>query len=126
MPPERERLEALARRLGLEMWTCGICLPCLTFVAFPLDKGDERQARREARKIAGTVWSEGWFEASVLEALAEASARGDEEARIALEDVRQRGFRSDAVEAMIFHLGEQMVVDMHSRRVTPLRESDVT
>ena len=40
----------LVDRLELDVMTAGICLPCLTFVAFPLDSGDERKARREARR----------------------------------------------------------------------------
>ena len=32
----------VVRELDLDVMTAGVCLPCLTFVAFPLDSGDER------------------------------------------------------------------------------------
>ena len=58
----------LVDQLELDVMTAGICLPCLSLVAFPLDSGDERQARREARKLAPVMWEEG-LELAVLVAL---------------------------------------------------------
>jgi hypothetical protein len=97
------------------MWTCGICLPCLTRVAFPRDAGDERQAQRALRSVAPIVWDEG-LDVSVLAALADAAAAGDVDALAALDDVRTRGPRSNVVHTIIWHLAGQMIEDMHARR----------
>jgi hypothetical protein len=37
----------LVDRLELDVMSAGVCLPCLTFVAFPVDAGREQEARRE-------------------------------------------------------------------------------
>ena len=88
----------LVRELDLDVMTAGVCLPCLTFVAFPLDSGDERRARREARKLAPVLWEEG-LELALILALE--SARRDEVAgaSAAIEDIRIHGTRSLVVEA---------------------------
>ena len=91
--------------------TAGICLPCLTFVAFPLDSGDERQARREARKLTPDLWGEG-LELAVLVALETAKRDGVNGAVEAIEDVQRQGHRSPVVRAIVWRFAEQLVEDM--------------
>jgi hypothetical protein len=43
LPPKRAA--ELAAKLGLDVYETGICLPCLSIVAFALDKGDEPKTR---------------------------------------------------------------------------------
>ncbi len=45
---QREAAKELADALELELYSAGVCLPCLTLVAFPLDSGDERAATRRS------------------------------------------------------------------------------
>ena len=80
----------LVDQLELDVMTAGVCLPCLTFVAFPLDSGDERQARREARKLTPDLWEEG-LELAVLVALETAKRDGVSGAAAAIEDVQRHG-----------------------------------
>jgi len=89
----------------------GVCLPCLTFVAFPLDSGDEPRARREARKLAPDLWAEG-LELTVLVALETAKRDGVGGAVEAIDDVQQRGPRSPVVQAIVWRLAEQLVEDI--------------
>ena len=96
--------------------TAGICLPCLTFVAFPLDSGDEREAKREARKLTPVLWAEG-LELTVLVALENAKRDGVGGAIEAIEDVQRHGPRSPVAGAIVWRLAEQLVEDMHRRRV---------
>lgn len=103
----------LVDRLELDVMTAGICLPCLTFVAFPLDSGDERTARREARQLAPVLWEEG-LERVVRRALE--TAKRDGGASEAIEAVRRQGARAAVVEAIVWRLAEQLVEDMHRRR----------
>src|SRR5688572_2398429 len=105
----------LVDQLELDVMTAGICLPCLTFVAFPLGSGDERAARREARKLTPILWEEG-LELAVLVALETAKRDGVSGASEAIEDVRRQGARSPVVAAIVWRFAEQLVEDMHRRR----------
>ena len=107
----------LVDQLELDVMTAGICLPCLTFVAFPLDSGDERQARREARKLTPILWQEG-LELTVLVALETAKRDGVSGASEAMEDVRLQGSRSPVVGAIVWRLAEQLVEDIRRHRPT--------
>ena len=104
----------LAARLDLDLTSSGVCLPCLTYVAFPLDLGDENEARREAAALAPELWADGLEQTTVhaLEVAARAGVSGAHEAK---EDVRASGCRSKLVQAIVWRLAEQMVEDMRRR-----------
>lgn len=104
----------LAERLELDLYAAGVCLPCLTFVAFPLDSGDERTARREARTLAPDLWAEG-LELTTMVALETARRNGVARATEAIEEVRRDGCRSAVVRAIVWRLAELMVEDMAQR-----------
>lgn len=106
----------LVDQLELNVMTSGICLPCLTFVAFPLDSGRDREARREARKLAPDLWEEG-LELTTTVALETAKHDGVAGAEEALEEVRGLGARAPVVEEIVWRLAEQLVDDMRSRRL---------
>jgi hypothetical protein len=84
------------------------------FVAFPLDRGDERAARREARRLAPDLWIEG-LELTAMLALETAKREGVPYASDAIDDVRLNGPRSDVVHAVVWRLAELMVEDMRAR-----------
>ena len=105
----------LVDRLELDVMTAGICLPCLTFIAFPLHSGDERTARLEARKLTPVLWEEG-LELAVLVALETAKRDGVSGASDAIEDVQRRGPRSPVVDAIVWRFAEQLVEDINRRR----------
>ena len=103
-----EQAKALAERLELDLFTIGICLPCLTFVAFPLDSGDDAEYRRELRHFTPILWSEG-LALPAQAALAKAARAGDAEAREAIADIADRGARATIVRAIVAHLAADMV-----------------
>lgn len=107
-------VDRIVDSLGLELFTAGVCLPCLTFVAFPLDSGDEREARREARRLAPELWADG-LEAATLAGLERLRAEGVPGAAAAILDVRRNGARSEVVRTIVWRLAELMVEDMHRR-----------
>jgi hypothetical protein len=107
----------LVDELELDFLNAGICLACLTFVAFPLDLGDEREARGEARKLAPDLWEEG-LELAVVQALERAKADGIAGAADAIEDVRQQAWRSRVAQAILWRYAEQMVEDMRSTSIS--------
>lgn len=106
--------KTLVDQLELDVMTSGVCLACLTFVAFPLDSGREREARGQARKLAPDLWADG-LELTTLVALETARRYGVDGASKAIDDVARRGWRSPVVRAIVWRLAEQMVEDIRSR-----------
>lgn len=113
----RDPAKAFVDELELDFLSAGICLACLTFVAFPLDLGDEREARREARRIAPDLWAEG-LELAVLQALERAKADGVAGAAEAIDDVQRQAWRSPVVQAIVWRYAEQMVEDIRTRPIS--------
>lgn len=107
-------IEGIVDRLELDLMTSGVCLPCLTIVAFPLDLGREREARREASRMAPELWADG-LELTTVLALETAKRDGVDGAVEALDDVNRFGPRSAVVEAMVWRLAELMVEDIRRR-----------
>jgi hypothetical protein len=100
--------------LDLDLNSAGVCLACLTFVAFPLELGDERKARQEARRLTPILWEEG-LELTVGLALETAKRDARPHARDAIDDVRCDGARSAVAHAIVWRLAELMVEDMRRR-----------
>jgi hypothetical protein len=105
--------DALAARLELDLFTAGICLLCLTFVAFPLDSGDDAEYRRALRQFTPILWSEG-LALPAQAALTKLARAGDKHAREALADIADRGARATIVRAIVSHLAADMVEDMRT------------
>ena len=110
-----EAARQLADPLELELHSAGICLACLTFVAFPLDSGDERKARGAARAFAPDFWAEG-LELTATLALETARRDGVAQAEEAIADVRRHGARSVVVRAIVWRLAELMVEELRASR----------
>jgi hypothetical protein len=111
----RQDAESLAERLDLELYRDGVCLPCLTLVAFPLADGDAREAARSAREVLPTLWIEGLDEVA-RRALGEARHAGDPRATEALDDLEQFGSDCAIARAIVMRLARAMVVGMRARR----------
>ena len=110
-----EAARQLADGLELELHSAGICLACLTFVAFPLDSGDERKARGAVRALAPDFWAEG-LELTAKLALETARRDGVAQAEEAIADVRRHGARSVVVRAIVWRLAELMVEELRASR----------
>jgi hypothetical protein len=106
--PPRD-LAPLIAALDLDVDRIPICGLCLTFVSFPLDDGDERTAKREARKMAPILWDEGLAEPA-LGAVRRARDRGVPLAREMLDELEQGGGRSAAAREIVLHLARQQAV----------------
>jgi hypothetical protein len=103
--PPRD-LGPLIAALGLDVDRISICQLCLSFVSFPLDDGDDRTAKREARKMAPILWDEGLAE-PVLSAVRRARDRGMPLAAEVLDELEQGGGRSAAAREIVLHLARQ-------------------
>ncbi len=102
-------LGPLIDALGLDVDRIPICRACLSFVSIPLGRGEEREARREARKMAPFLWREGLAE-PVLEAVLRARDRGVPLAAEVLDELEQGGWRSMVVREIVLLLARQQAV----------------
>jgi hypothetical protein len=107
-----EEATELAARLDLNVHDIPICLACLSFVAAPIGKGDEREATRWARRMAPDLWAEG-LEQPVRLVLRRARDRGVPNADAAVADVEARGPRSVVVREIVLRLARDL--DEHAR-----------
>jgi imidazolonepropionase-like amidohydrolase len=111
---DRPRAWELAGKLDLDMYETGICLACLTFVAFPIDSGNEREAQGATVRFTPILWEEG-LEQPVRRALEGARERGVTDAGRALADVDAAGPRTTIARAIVRVLALQMVAEMRAR-----------
>ena len=112
--PRPNPLEELAARLDLDVDRINICIACLSFVSIPLGHGDERTARREARKMAPMLWEEGLAEPA-LAAVRKARDEGVPGAEAALGELEQRGGDSAAARAIVLRLAADEAAHAHVR-----------
>jgi hypothetical protein len=89
-----------------------ICLACLSFVAVPIGRGDEREARTWARRVAPDLWAEG-LEQPVRLALRRAREAGVPNAGQAIANVAARGPWGVVVREIVLRLGHDL--DEHAR-----------
>lgn len=120
----RQQADELAGALGLELGELDVCYACLSFVAFPLDRGREEEAARESRRLAPDLWDEG-LALPLQAALAEARRRGVPLAAEAEEEVAERGARARIVAAVIRRLAAQLVSRMRAPKLSG-RNGNVT
>jgi hypothetical protein len=102
--------EELAAALDLDVDDVAICHACLSFVAFALDSGDEREVGRWIRRIAPELWAEG-LERPVRLALERAGKRGVASTADAIASVARLGPRSPVVHAIV----RRLAVDLSAR-----------
>jgi imidazolonepropionase-like amidohydrolase len=110
---DRPRAWELATKLDLDMHEAGICLACLTFVAFPLDSGNENEVRGKTVQFTPILWEEG-LEQPARSALERARERGIKDAERALTDLDTRGARTTIARAIVRALALQMVAEMRA------------
>jgi hypothetical protein len=55
----KAKADAIVDRIEVQLDGSGVCLACLTFVAFPLDHGDEQEAASWTRRHTPDLWFEG-------------------------------------------------------------------
>jgi hypothetical protein len=109
--PQRSRLvsflraRAFAERLDVDPWAAGICLSCLSFVVFPLDNGEEREALAWMRRMTPDLWAEG-LEAYALALVRRARDDGVRDAEEALADLTLNGAQSAVARALVLRLAE--------------------
>jgi hypothetical protein len=108
-----KRAAELAAKLQLDVYETGICLPCLSIVAFPLDRGDEPKTRGATVSMTPNLWEEG-LELPARLALEQARARGVKDAELALADVEQAGARTTIARAIVRVLALQLVAEMRA------------
>jgi hypothetical protein len=99
----KEQARAVAQALELDLDEVDICLACLSFVAFPLRAGDDREVRRALASVTPHLWEEGLALPAVA-ALERAQRVGVQHAEAALADITTRGSRSPVVREIVLRL----------------------
>jgi hypothetical protein len=112
-------LAPFASGLDLDVSRTGICYACLSFVSFPLDAGDEREARSWARRMTPYIWEEGLAE-HALAAVRNARDAGVPGADACLADLEQRGGFSVVARAIVLRLA----ADLAERTRTEMQLED--
>jgi hypothetical protein len=112
---DRTRAAQLAAQLDVHVHEIPICLPCLSFVVFPLDSGDERELRRATLHFTPILWDEGLAEPA-RQALERARVRRVKDADRAVADVDARGARTTIPRAIVHELAHQLVSEMRAPR----------
>jgi hypothetical protein len=108
-----QRAADLAAELDLHVHEIPICLPCLSFVVFPLDSGDERKLRRATLHFTPILWDEGLAEPA-REALERARMRRMKDAERAVADIEARGPQTTIARAIVHVLALQLVAEMRA------------
>ncbi len=107
--------DRLARALELDVDEIGICHACLCAVSFAVDRGDEREVRREANRVTQDLWVEGLALPAQL-ALERARRDGLPQAEEAVADVLERGPRSTIAKAIVRRLGADLAARARENR----------
>ena len=102
-------LASFAAGLDLDVGRTPICYACLSFVSFPLDDGDEREARSAARRMTPHSWVEGRAEPA-RDAGRRALDEGVRGAGRALADLETCGGRSVVARAIVLRLAADLAV----------------
>jgi hypothetical protein len=100
--------KALAASLDVGLWSRGVCCACLSLVAMELEAGDGRVIGGRITAIAPTLWAEGLGD-EVRASLERSRAA---EAKEALRDLDEGGFRSRSFRAVVRRLAEELQEDM--------------
>jgi hypothetical protein len=109
----KAKADAIVDRIQVRLDGSGVCLACLTFVAFPLDEGDEKNAASWTRRMTPDLWFDGLQEYA-LNVVRSARDSGVAGADVALVDLEQRGGRSAVARAIVRKLAGQMVEEMRA------------
>ena len=102
----KPRADALVAQLQLSLE--GVCLACLSFVSFAVDRGDEREIRRELYAMTPDLWADG-LDVSALAAVRAACDRGVPDADSAFAELQWAGPRSAVARAIVRRLAEELV-----------------
>jgi hypothetical protein len=92
----------------IELSLAGVCLACLSFVAFPLDDGDEREVARQLRVMTPDLWADG-LDAQAFAAVRGACGRGVRDGPAALAELESLGPRSVIAREIVRRLAFELV-----------------
>jgi hypothetical protein len=106
-PISWEAASELAARLELDVDEVGICHACLSFVSFPLRRGDEDETERAAHEFTPDLWEEGLAEPARA-ALERAQVARLPAAEQALAEVEALGGRSLTARAIVQRLARDL------------------
>ena len=105
--------------LGLD----GICLACLSFVSFAIDRGDPGEIAREVRRMTPYLWDDGLAE-QALAAAVRARDAGAVHGEKAVACLEQSAGRSSVARAMVRRLAEKLMRQTRTEMALESRARD--
>ena len=103
----RRRADRLAAALCLDVGSARICLACLSFVSFALERGDRHEVQGQLMQVTENMWHEGLAE-HALAAVRDGCDRGLRDATWALADLEEHGGRTPIARAIVLCLAKQL------------------
>jgi hypothetical protein len=114
-----ERAAALAAELRVGLHSPGVCPACISFVAYEIDRGNERRVAGQITSFAPLLWDEGL--GSVVRAeLTRRSGGGDAAVAEALEELAARRHRSAIFRAVVGRLAAELAEGVRRSRTASL------
>jgi hypothetical protein len=105
--------DALAERLDLGL--DGICLACLSFVSFAIERGEPAEIASQLRRMTPELWDDGLAERA-LASVHRLVAAGEPHADDALAELERRGGRSTLARAIVRRLASELVARVQQSR----------
>jgi hypothetical protein len=115
----KERAAALAAELQVGLHSPGVCPACISFVAYEVERGNERRGAGQITSFAPLLWDEGLGEVVRAE-LGRQSGRGDDAATEALEELAPRRHRSTIFRAVVRRLAAELAEGVRRSRISSL------
>jgi hypothetical protein len=115
----KERADALAAGLEVGLHSPGVCPACISFVAYEIERGNERRVAGQITSFAPLLWDEGLGEVVRAE-LGRRSGRGDDSVAEALEELAVRRHRSTIFRAVVRRLAAELAEGVRRSRISSL------
>jgi hypothetical protein len=114
-----ERAAAVAAELQVGLRSPGVCPACISFVAYEVERGNERRVAGQITSFAPLLWDEGLGDVVRAE-LWRRSGSGDDAAAEALEELTATRHRSAIFRAVVRRLAAELAEGVRRSRAASM------
>jgi hypothetical protein len=116
---KKERAAAVAADLQVGLRSPGVCPACISFVAYEIERGNERRVAGQITSFAPLLWDEGLGDVVCAE-LRRQSGTGNDAAAEALEELAVRRHRSAIFRAVVRRLAAELAEGVRRSRAASM------
>jgi hypothetical protein len=116
---EKERAAAVAAELEVGLHSPGVCPACISFVAYEIERGNERRVAGQITSFAPLLWDEGLGDVVRAE-LGRQSGAGNDAVAEALEELVVKRHRSAIFRAVVRRLAAELAEGVRRSRTASL------